>query len=220
MKFEFEKMYEYENGFYLTSSQDRLAKLLAHYELYKKIMNLPGAVIECGVFKGASLIRFATFRNTLENYFSRKIIGFDIFGEFPDTSFADDKSFRDKFISQAGSESMDVAELKEYLKQKNLSDNVELIKGNIIETIPNYIKNNPQLKVALLHIDVDLYEPTKSSLECLVPLMVKGGVVILDDYGFFPGATRAIDDYFSGYEIQKLPFSHTPSFVVTKERNI
>lgn len=220
MKFDFDKMYDYENGFYLTCSQDRIAKLLAHYELYKKIIDLPGAVVECGVFKGASLIRFATFRNALENYFSRKIIGFDIFGEFPDTSFADDKPFRDRFISQAGSESLDVEELQGYLEQKNLAANVELIKGNIINTIPDYLKNNPHLKISLLHIDVDLYEPTKSSLECLVPLVVKGGVVILDDYNFFPGATKAIDDYFSGHEILKFPFSHTPSFVVMKERNI
>jgi hypothetical protein len=45
---------------------------------------LPGNIIECGVFKGASLIRFATFRYILEAPFSRKIIEFDTFGKFPE----------------------------------------------------------------------------------------------------------------------------------------
>jgi len=66
MTYDFENPFEYENGFYLTSETTRIAKLLAQYELYKKIVHLPGDVIECGVFKGASLIRLATFRDTLE----------------------------------------------------------------------------------------------------------------------------------------------------------
>jgi hypothetical protein len=82
--FDFRKSWEYENGFYLTSPSSRIAKSIAHYELYKKITGLPGEVVECGVFKGASLIRFATFREMTESQFSRKIIGFDAFGKFPD----------------------------------------------------------------------------------------------------------------------------------------
>lgn len=61
-EFETSKAFDYENGFYLTSDPKRLQKIVSHYELYKKIVDLPGEVIELGVFKGASLIRFATFR--------------------------------------------------------------------------------------------------------------------------------------------------------------
>ena len=81
--FDPEKNWDYENGFYLTSNITRIAKLLAHYELYKRIVNLPGHVIEFGVFKGVSLIQWLTFRDIQENPFSRKVIGFDMFGEFP-----------------------------------------------------------------------------------------------------------------------------------------
>ena len=56
---------------------------MAHYELYKKIIELPGSVIELGVFKGSSLIQFCTFRELLENENSRRIVGFDMFDEFP-----------------------------------------------------------------------------------------------------------------------------------------
>lgn len=85
MKYTVENAFDYENGFILTSEPYRLGKILAHYEIYKKIVNLPGDVFELGVFKGNSLIQFATFRHLLENDKSRKIVGFDIFGYFPAT---------------------------------------------------------------------------------------------------------------------------------------
>ena len=72
--FETEKCWDYENGFYLTSDVTRLAKMLAHYELYKRIIGLPGHFVECGVYKSASFLRFATFREVLESPYSRKMI--------------------------------------------------------------------------------------------------------------------------------------------------
>ena len=86
-----EEKYYYENNFYLTCDTSRIGKMLAHNELYKKIINLSGAVVELGVFKGASLCRFAMLRNLYEINSSRKIIGFDTFAGFPDTEYDDDK---------------------------------------------------------------------------------------------------------------------------------
>lgn len=87
----FEKKWEYENGFYMTSSPQRIAKLLAHWELYKKASEVPGEIVECGVFKGVSLVRFATFRRIESLHFGKKIIGFDTFGDFPETDYDNDK---------------------------------------------------------------------------------------------------------------------------------
>ena len=93
-KFDKSKEFDYENGFYLTSKPYRLGNIIAHYELYKRIVNLPGDLIELGVFKGSSLIQFATFRELLENENSRKIVGFDMFGSFPENGQLDsDKRF-------------------------------------------------------------------------------------------------------------------------------
>lgn len=55
-KFDEHKAFDYENGFYITSEPYRMGNIIAHYELYKKIINLPGALVELGVFKGGSLI--------------------------------------------------------------------------------------------------------------------------------------------------------------------
>ena len=59
--------FEHENGFYLTCQSSRIGKLLAHYELFNLVKHLPGSLIECGVYKGASLARFAMFRHLFEN---------------------------------------------------------------------------------------------------------------------------------------------------------
>ena len=97
-----DKQWEYENGFHLTSHVTRLAKMLAHYELYKSIVALPGHIIECGVYKGNSFIRFCTFREIIESPYSRKIIGFDAFGKFPEPESADDKKFVEGFEREGG----------------------------------------------------------------------------------------------------------------------
>ncbi|MCX2808148.1 dTDP-6-deoxy-L-hexose 3-O-methyltransferase [Campylobacter sp. MIT 21-1685] len=171
--FDTEKAFEYENGFFITADERRFAKILAHYKLYEQIIHLPGALVECGVFKGNSFFELAHFRSILENEHSRKLIGFDMFGAFPQTSFEDDKEKRQAFIDEAG-EAIAKAELEKAMEYKNIR-NYELIQGDITETAPQYCKNNPWLKIALLHIDTDVYEPAVSILENMYERVVGGG---------------------------------------------
>lgn len=102
----FDKSFEYENNFYLSCDSSRISKILAHYELYKMALHLPGAIVECGVFKGASFSRFSMFRDIFENTYSKKLIGFDTFGAFPETNFDADQEFRTRFIQGAGEQSI------------------------------------------------------------------------------------------------------------------
>ena len=64
---DFSNPFENENNFYLTCDLDRIKKILVQYELYKKIELIPGSIIECGVFKGNSAIRFMAYRKFLNN---------------------------------------------------------------------------------------------------------------------------------------------------------
>lgn len=211
--FKTDNEWDYENGFYLTSRVPRIAKLLAHFELYKSIVDLPGHVVECGVYKGASLIRFATFREILESPYSRKIIGFDAFGKFPEPKDANDVEFVERFESDGGP-GISVDGLRKVFEHKSI-DNYELVQGNILVTLPQYISANPEFKIALLHIDVDVYEPSIIILNNLYDRVVKGGVIILDDFALVAGATKAIDVFFvdRGIVIKKLPISHTPAYI-------
>lgn len=210
-----EESFNYENGFYLTSELSRIGKLLAHYELYKKIIDLPGAIVECGIFKGASFVQFATFRNLIETEISRQVIGFDIFGEFPSTGFKDDQKYLDSFIRNAGNKSITVDELNQVFEAKSIR-NFTLVKGDINQTVPTFVRDNPHLKIALLHIDTDVYEPAVTILNNMYDLIVRGGIIVLDDYGTFPGETKAVDDFFANKNvlINKLPFSHIPAYII------
>ena len=83
----FKKMYEYETNYHLTMNEERLAKSLCHFEAYKMSLNTPGDIVECGVFKGTSLVRFGLLRNLLGTQDSAKIVGFDVFNEFSKCAF-------------------------------------------------------------------------------------------------------------------------------------
>jgi len=209
------KAWDYENGFNLTSDISRMGKIVAHYELYKRIVHLPGHVLELGVFKGASLLRFLTFREILESPQSRKVIGFDAFGSFPQAANEEDKRFVERWERGAGA-GIPVEELEKSLALKKLG-NYELVRGDILRTLPDYLERNPQLKVALLHIDTDIYEPAKAGLELLWDRVVRGGLLVLDDYGTEFGGTKAVDEFLRDRNVlvQKLPQSHaSPAFIV------
>ena len=212
----FEKAFEYENNFYLSCDITRISKILSHYEIYKMIKEIPGEIVECGVFKGASYLRFAMFREIFGNPFSKKIIGFDTFSKFPETTFQDDNKARNKFINSSGSDTISKDKLLKILDNKGLNKHVDLIEGDITETIPSYVKANPELKISLLNLDTDIYEPAVTILEHLYPKITKGGILMLDDYGTHPGETKAVDEYFKNktVEIKKFSFAMTPCYII------
>lgn len=120
-----------------------------------------------------------------------------------------------RYVDAAGSQSIGKEQLEAVLGNKGVGKNLELVAGNICETVPKYLEENPHLRISLLNLDVDIYEPSVTILEHLYPRLVPGGVLVLDDYGVFPGETTAVDEYFRDQqvEIHKFPFAATPSFV-------
>lgn len=210
------RAWEYENGFYLTCDTTRISKALAHYELFKMTAGLAGAIVECGVFKGVSLARFAMFRELLSNPLGKKIIAFDTFELFPETEHSADQAPRARFVREAGAESISAEQMMHVLAAKGCQRAVECVAGDICKTVPEYVQKNPHLRICLLNLDTDVYEPAVTILKHLYPRIVTGGVLILDDYGVFPGETQAVDEFFAakGIKIQKFPFCMTPCYVV------
>ncbi len=92
-----------------------------------------------------------------------------------------------------------------------------MVQGDITKTVPKYVKDHPELKLSLLNLDTDVYEPAVTILKYLYPRITKGGILILDDYGVFPGETKAVNEYFKGkkIKIQKFKFS-TPHYIIKK----
>ena len=95
---------------------------------------------------------------------------------------------------------------------------VELIKGDVVETIPKYVNENSQLLISLLYLDMDLYKPTKVAIENLVPRIPKGGIIVFDELcsKHFPGETTALLETMGirDLKIEKFSFNNYMSYVV------
>ena len=160
-----------------------LVRYLSRDELFKLILNVKGSIVECGVHRGASLMLYAQLSSIYEPYaFNREIIGFDTFEGIVE---ADKK---DKGHAQIGDFSdADIDLLKECITLYDLNrplshiSKVQLIKGDATQTIPEFFKENTYVIVALLYLDFDLYAPTKTALETILPRMPKGAVLAFDE---------------------------------------
>lgn len=209
-----------EDEFHLICSLRQVAKILCHWELFKMIVDVPGFIVECGVFKGGSLLRFAMFRRFTRRQdpvtrfaVQKKMIAFDTFGKFPPASYGGDVKPREAFITKSGDESFSTEQITDMLTSRNCGKDVELVQGDICETVPEYVKNHPDLQIAMLNMDTDLYEPAKVILEHLYPLIVKGGILISDNYGIFPGETKAVQEKFGRESILGLDFFAHPYYI-------
>jgi hypothetical protein len=209
------EIWDAENVFHLKTDISRIAQIIYHYEIYKKILSVSGNIIECGVFKGNSLVRFLTYRMLLENNFSRVVYGFDMFGKFPNAKNINDKIWVKKWEKEANN-GIQKQELEGNLNNKGF-ENFKLIEGNIFKTIPKFLKNNQHTKIALLNLDMDIYEPTKYALNKFFKYMSNGGIILIDDYSTVYGATKAVDEFLKknkSLKIQKLPYNKKPSFII------
>jgi O-methyltransferase len=79
-------------------------------------------------------------------------------------------------------------------------DKIHFVQGKVEDTLPS---NSPE-KIALLRLDTDWYESTRHELIHLFPLLSIDGVIIIDDYGYWQGAKKAVDEYFEEHNIKIL----------------
>jgi len=220
--------FEMFRNFPVFTPRFNLSRFLAHYELFKKIYELPGVIIDLGIYQGASLFTWAKLCEIFCPTDVRKLVyGFDTFKGFPSLSKKDGKKSSRHGHKIGGFSSGIPMEKELLLAQEAMKpdkfikhlNRVELVKGDAVKTIPEFIKKKGSgLKVALLNIDFDIYEPTKVALENFVPLMVNGGIIILDEYALdtFAGETKAVDEYFRkrfGFvpKIKKFSWHSAPS---------
>jgi len=222
-KFTTQNMFDAETHYNLFMNEERFSKLLIHYEVFKKIKNIPGSIIECGVFKGTSFSRFAMLRELIGNTKKNRLVAFDVFSDdFPTTKFQNEKIQRRHWIKTAGGSSISTNQLEKIFKKKKI-ENYELIKGDVLKTIPKYIKKNPKFKISLLNIDIDFVETTQCVLDNFYDKVVKGGIILFDNYQgvgtggtFYKGETETINKFLKKVDkkIIKFPFFNRPSYII------
>jgi hypothetical protein len=203
--------------------RQHLKRFLAIYELFKLILPVKGSIVECGVFRGFSLMSWAKLSSILEpENLTRRIYGFDSFSGFPSVSSNDRTGSGIAEVGDFQTSSYD--ELIELLKVHDQDrflghiPKVQLIRGDASETIPEFVQQNRHLLVSLLFIDLDLYEPTKAALEHILPRMPKGSIVAFDelDNPIWPGETEALLEkmQLNRLKIQRLEWDPYIGFAV------
>ena len=202
MKLDQNKIYDM---FLKDTNVDRLQKVLSKYELFKKIINVPGDICECGVFRGSGIFTWVKLLKLFKPNNNFKVVGFDFFEkkQRPKSKFNSDKKvlkFHDKgTISQL--------ELKKRCKELNFN-NLKLYAGDVKKTTKKYAKENFGSRIALLYLDVDNYEGTLEILKNLYKKMAKGGVIAFDEYALHGhGESDAVDEFFKNKKLKLKSFS-------------
>lgn len=206
-----------------------LAKLLYLNELYQQILNVPGIIVEFGVWWGSNFALFNSFRSVYEPYnFTRKVVGFDTFEGYASFSPQDGDSPYVAEWSKTGNGYLVTERYDDYLREvldAHEQDNVvshikkyDIVKGNVVQTVGRYLDKNPEIVIALAYFDLALYEPTKKCLEAIRPHLVRGSVLAMDELNShdFPGETIALREVLGldRYRIVKSRFLHDRSYMI------
>lgn len=169
--------------------------------------NISGAIVECGVWKGGSMA--AMLHRLVEHEdTSREIFLYDTFGGMTkpsehDTKHDNPQHTLDKFNELDRGDHNEwcygpLGVVKNTITNTNYpQDLINYVIGDVSKTLQTTVPES----IAVLRIDVDFYEGTKSCMESLYPKVVKGGMVIFDDYAIWKGAKLAIDQYFEQHNI-------------------
>jgi hypothetical protein len=197
----------------LFSSRITVQSLITRYELYKMVLDIPGDIVECGVYQGNSFLWLSHLSVILEPYaINRRFVGFDTFEGFANIdAIKDPKDISSKNFSDSSYEAiLGALNAIDIVRPVNKISRFELIKGDIVETVPKYINENPAFTCAMLILDTDLYKPTLTALESFLPTMPKGAIVVLDEYNYqnFKGETQALKDFQSLGNFRLKRFRH------------
>jgi len=204
--------------------RQNLTRFMALYELFKKVIDVKGSVVECGVNHGYGVMTWSKLSAILEPVnLTRRIYGFDTFEGFPGVSNKDKSEYSDHvkpgdLASDSYNEINELSKIHDSTRFLGHINKVELVKGDAVKTIPEFIKKNPHLIVSLLYLDFDLYEPTKVALENFLPRMPKGSLIAFDelDNPLWPGETQAMLEVLAENKlrIQRLPFDPYVGFAI------
>ncbi|MBI4160705.1 MAG: class I SAM-dependent methyltransferase [Candidatus Yanofskybacteria bacterium] len=165
----------------------RLVRIFYYKELFDRIRNIEGDIVECGVAYGNSLVIFGALAHAEGK--GRRILGYDSFEGFPEPG-QEDESFRNPQKGEYGDATME--RVRKQFLWAGVPEPI-LVKGYFEKTVQNY-----QGRIALLHVDGDLYSSYKTVLESLYDKVVPGGIVTFCEYNEpkWPGAKQAVDEFF------------------------
>ena len=211
------------NSFMLSDDRRVFNKMAARTLIYNQVKDIPGDIVECGVFKGTGLYTFLKLKNILNPNSSKKVIGFDFFDTdgllssidssvdkqtmnvlFKDRDFVHNSSFKETLQTQLESHNFKPSEF-------------ELIQGDVSLTSKQFAEDNPGFKISLLYMDLDLEQPTYNTLSNLWSNVTKGGIVVFDEYGYHKWSeSRGVDLFIEekGLQVKSLDYACPTAYII------
>lgn len=188
---------------YTMTSPERLFAL-RDAALYIQREHIPGDFVECGVWRGGSTMMAALvlkaqprrlwLYDTFEGMVEPGEYDFDLVGVHAGEEWRAHEQ-------DGGWAVAALDDVKSHIAQTAYDPSlVTYVQGKVEDTIPNHLPE----EVAILRLDTDWYESTRHELQHLWPLLAPGGVLIVDDYGHYQGARKAVDEFFAGLASQPL----------------
>ena len=182
----------------VTLKRTALSRVIYYYELYQKIIDVPGVICEFGVQWGATLGLLLNLRGMYEPYnVSRKIFGFDTFEGFPVVDSKDGKFAKVgdyKSLPNYDGVLEEILGIHESFSPIKHIKKYQLIKGDASKTIDAWLQDNPHAIISMAIFDMDIYKPTKDVLDKIIPRLTKGSLLVFDELNCppFPGETAAV----------------------------
>lgn len=206
----------YERGIEISGTPDsgsrRRARFYNLVGLLQQTQSLKGCIAECGCWKGlSSYLLCHSLRDAHPAFRGQDYFVFDSFEGLSEPTNADrierslflkGRDRRGLALKPAGAYAAKLEDVRQVLSE---FPEVKLNKG----WIPHSLFDQPDRQYRFVHIDLDLYDPTKGAAEYFLPRMVTGGVLVCDDYGslFWPGAKQAFDEAASRFNLPVLSLS-------------
>jgi len=184
-----DELYSIFNSFIFSEDIKLMGKLLKRFEFFLRVKDLPGDIVEIGVFKGSGIATFSKFVDIYCHHSNKKIIGFDLFDPVNASAALNKDSIIDQnsmqlVFSKVGSDERTLQSCLNRLDNMRLEKKYILIEGDVETTIPRFINQNPGFRISLLYIDVDIERPTYLSLKYLWDRILPGGVILFDEYEY------------------------------------
>lgn len=201
-------VYDAYNNFLFNSDRNVFFKMMMRFQLFNKVKELNGDIVECGVFKGSGMVLWLKLLDLYSPHDIRKVIGFDFF----DRNFVDkieddtDREMMSQVFTRCNDlEDYDISEEGIYTKilDCDISKNrFELVKGDISITSRKFCEERPGFRISLLYMDLDLEEPTYEALRNFWSRVVKGGIIVFDEYSYHTWSeSNAVDRFVKEHNL-------------------
>lgn len=178
-----DEVYEFFNNFIFSDDIKILGKLIWRHKFFEMVKDLTGDIVEVGVFKGSGVATFNKFFKIFFPNSIRRVIGFDMFdGDAPlsNDSVKDADEMKKVYARVSKSE----LSLESVRARLGINSDIILVKGDVEDTLPKFLEENPGFRISLLYIDVDIERPTYIALKNLWNRVVPGGVIVFDEYEY------------------------------------